>query len=120
MPSVGGCGGAVALAAQQVGPADDFPARRAIVPAWDNSALFLGISLDSTRRRGGHLARQLRSELDDLGLNRDLWLNDKLGSHAKFGSPSLDGMTALPIGGKGDKNESTVRTKLSTIIGFAI
>jgi hypothetical protein len=47
-------------------------------------------------------------------------LGDKLGSHAKFGSPSLDGMTALPIGGKGDKNESTVRTKLSTIIGFAI
>jgi len=65
-------------------------------------------------------ARQLRSELDDLGLNRDLRLGDKLGSHAKFGSPSLDGMTALPIGGKGDKNESTVRTKLSTITGFAI
>jgi hypothetical protein len=73
-----------------------------------------------TRRRGSHLARQLRSELDDLGLNRDLWLNDKLGSHAKFGSTSLDGMTALSIGGKGNKNESTVRTKLSTITGFAI
>jgi len=29
-------------------------------------------------------------------------------------------MTALPIGGKGNKNESTVRTKLSTITGFAI
>jgi len=29
-------------------------------------------------------------------------------------------MTALPIGGKGDKNESTVRSKLAIITGFAI
>jgi predicted MFS family arabinose efflux permease len=33
--------------AQQVGLANDFPARRATVLAWNNSALFLGISLGS-------------------------------------------------------------------------
>ena len=33
--------------AQQAGLADDFPARRATVLAWNNSALFLGISLGS-------------------------------------------------------------------------
>ena len=33
--------------AQQVGLAKDFPARRATVLAWNNSALFLGISLGS-------------------------------------------------------------------------
>lgn len=33
--------------AQQAGLADDFPARRATVFAWNNSALFLGISLGS-------------------------------------------------------------------------
>jgi DHA1 family purine base/nucleoside efflux pump-like MFS transporter len=33
--------------AQQVGLANDFPARRATVMAWNNSALFLGISLGS-------------------------------------------------------------------------
>jgi DHA1 family purine base/nucleoside efflux pump-like MFS transporter len=33
--------------AQQVGLASDFPARRATVLAWNNSALFLGISLGS-------------------------------------------------------------------------
>lgn len=38
--------------AQQAGLADDFPARRATVLAWNNSALFLGISLGSVV--GGH------------------------------------------------------------------
>ena len=38
--------------AQQAGLADDFPARRATVLAWNNSALFLGISLGSLV--GGH------------------------------------------------------------------
>ena len=38
--------------AQQAGLADDFPARRATVLAWNNSALFLGISLGSLA--GGH------------------------------------------------------------------
>jgi predicted MFS family arabinose efflux permease len=33
--------------AQQVGLANDFPGRRATVLAWNNSALFLGISLGS-------------------------------------------------------------------------
>ena len=33
--------------AQQTGLADDFPAQRATVLAWNNSALFLGISLGS-------------------------------------------------------------------------
>ena len=33
--------------AQQVGLAEDFPAQRAAVLAWNNSALFLGISLGS-------------------------------------------------------------------------
>jgi predicted MFS family arabinose efflux permease len=33
--------------AQQAGLVDDFPARRATVLAWNNSALFLGISLGS-------------------------------------------------------------------------
>ena len=33
--------------AQQAGLADDFPAHRATVLAWNNSALFLGISLGS-------------------------------------------------------------------------
>jgi predicted MFS family arabinose efflux permease len=33
--------------AQQAGLADDFPDRRATVLAWNNSALFLGISLGS-------------------------------------------------------------------------
>jgi hypothetical protein len=71
----------------------------------------------------GHVAelgRQRTGAWDKISLNRDLRLDDKLGGHAKPGSSSLDSMTALPIGGKGDKNESTVRTKLSTITGFAI
>ena len=33
--------------AQQAGLADDFPAQRATVLAWNNSALFLGIALGS-------------------------------------------------------------------------
>jgi DHA1 family purine base/nucleoside efflux pump-like MFS transporter len=33
--------------AQQVGIANDFPARRASMMAWNNSALFFGISLGS-------------------------------------------------------------------------
>jgi hypothetical protein len=91
----------------------------ASVLAWNNSALFLRISLGALVG-GEAISHGNRGRLDDLGVNRDLRLGEKLRGYVKPRSTSLDGMTVLSIGGKGDKNDSIVRSRVSRKIGFVI